>query len=233
MIKALICGGMGDSLIGFVKLQSKFSIEEIKNNIEITHVDIYNILFKSIANFYKSQEINYQLLKIDSWDWLKNQQENYDIIIADNSWNGNTNNSYLRNKINPEIKYYHLPNIDIVLHPVAGRNMNRRIPFDDIFEFCKNTPLKDICIIGWIEKQYETQLLTLSNVNTFLNESGTLIDILNLVCSCNIYIGNEGFSFILANIMKKNVYTRSLHNNNIADPTWNYTIINNLNSIII
>ena len=232
MIKVLGTGGLGDVIIEFVKLQNKFSIEEIQNNIELTHAEIYDILFPSMEAFYRSQEIKYyKTIKVYSWDWLKGQDKNYDIVFSNHYWDAREETAWLRNKLNPYIKFDKIENVTIVLQIVGGRNWNRRIPINEVIDFCQNNQDKIIHLIGYLEPNL-TNKLELSNVISHLNQ-GTIKNIIDLICSCNAYIGIEGFSLVLAGMMNKKIYARTIHNWHAVDPVWNLEEINNLESIQI
>ena len=81
-------------------------------------------------------------------------------------------------------------------------------------------------MIGYLEPNLANKF-ELPNVISHLNQ-GTIQDIVNLICSCNVYIGIEGFALCLAGMKNKTVYARIIHNNGPIDPDWNLIQINSL-----
>jgi len=190
----ITAGGFGDSAMSYAKLKAIEHGECI-----IHHLTRHSNLKDPIEAFYKSQDINGEVFIVDdSNSWCLHNKDNYDSYLGTHWF---AKNDIIESwEINPfpEFKYTEIENIDIVINPFSGVNDHSGIEEVELIEFCKHHD--NVTLVGKAYDGYEVP-----NSNNKINKT-EIDELVNIICSSNIFIGVEGFSCFVAAMAKKKVF---------------------------
>ena len=232
MIKLLTGGGLGDAAMSYAKLYSPYAPFANKpiEDLHVTHVEVPGNLIPTIEKFYKSQNINTDVFKIDSWQWLSDNISKYDYYLGTH-WSRENVGDPDSWEIEPfpPIVFDKIRTFKTVLCPSSGRSSNRKFSKDDILKF----DFDDLVYIGTGDKENLEFFDGLSGIS-FLNKTD-LWQAIDIICGCDIFIGQSGFLSFLAAMAKKKVYMVSEGQSSIyrVHPKWDVTYINNLSEVSI
>ena len=231
MFKFLTGGGLGDALMGYSKIQN-ICINKKIAEYSITHVEVVDTLLPSINEFYKSQKVNYEVLKIPSWSWLKNNKKKYDMWV-DTAWNDKITGytTLPRPKL---ILGESESSCDILICIASGRRNNRFFSPDEIRKFINHNKSKKIGLIGKVSDKQKIKYNNLSEYN-FINQLN-LTNLMNLINDSEIIITNAGFVAYFSLFLDKTCYVKpevAELTANYFHPQWKPIFINNLNNLII
>jgi len=208
-MKTLISGGgLGDAAMIFAAIQSKACPINLFEPYYLTHVELPRKLLSLISGFYRYQNIRAEVFHINSWDWLSKNRSDYDCFVSTH-WDGkNDFEDGWRINSFPDIVSNHIEGIDTIVSPSAGRNGNRKFREEDISKVILRDSVKVI-----------------SPDNT-----PTIRDLIDVICSANIVIGHAGFVTFFAGMAGKKVFMvpEKPASDMRVDPLWDVTEIGNL-----
>ena len=235
MLKALLLGGLGDSILQFAKLQSKYTLKEIQENISIDYCDPRwrENKVKSIIDFWQSQGVQINAFPMPTLTWIDDNKHTYDIMLIYPFNEPHKENNYLQTNPFPKIKYTHIPNIDIVIQPYGGTNLASQISFTQLMGFTDTIFNRTIHYIGWTNPAEENIFRRLQG-KSLLNQ-GNLVDFMNTAASAKIYIGFLSFGAFLTAMNKQQIFylNRTTKDHLYLCFEWNATNVHNLSEIHI
>tara|TARA_Y100001963_G_scaffold24316_1_gene32767 strand:- start:1497 stop:2198 length:702 start_codon:yes stop_codon:yes gene_type:complete len=204
MIKLLTGGGFGDAAMSVGKLYSKHTPFKVDlDNIHLTHVEVGSILLSPIKNFYKTQNINITVKEISNWEEKEVMRTEYDYYLGTH-WSHNNIGDESTWEINPFplLKFNKISNIDTLISISGGRpDKFRGFTNNDIIEL--DNKYENITFIGQSNDNFYSEYNFKNNNMVNKTDIQQLVD---CICSCNIFIGYAGFSMFLAAMAKKDVY---------------------------
>jgi len=227
--KILTGGGLGDALMVYSKL---YNFEDF----ELTHVEVPDKLLPAIDEFYKSQGIKAEVLKIPNWNWKRENLKNYDLFLDTSAYGIEMENPI---EIDP------FPNLnwelsggghDIVLSPSSGRDNERSFSFNEIKKFCnKYSDNYNICLVGTETIESQKRYNNIDGVDNYINNT-SIRALINIVSNGRVLyiISPSGFISFLGCMAGKIVFTKD-GRKNIEDryyhKEWNNKFIRSLNQV--
>lgn len=214
-------GGLGDAVLLYSQLM-KTGLD--KNEFHLTHGIVHNTLISVIAEFYESQNINFEIIKIGNWGWYQQNAHKYDKLL--NAIDTKNNEPFPIFNIGAEYDY------DIVISPSSGRNNERNFSHISIVKFINDYRERNIVLLGVKNnsKKYDN-LGALNLINkTKISES------IDIIASSKFVIAPSGFVSIVGNMLNKNVFTQE-DRMDIREKyyrcEWKNKFINDINDVII
>ena len=227
MIKLLTSGGFGDAAMSLAKIHARFS-DKI-DEIDLTHIRVRNDnLNPVIEKFYDSQEIKNKVITVHSWDWQKENRDEFDYFLG-SGWSSINHDDESSWEINPfpPIKYTEVSGSSVLLNPSSGgvAEGSKNFSKNKVDEFIFRYP--DTVIIGKGEGGYDNYPMSLYN-KTDVNS------LINLISSSEVVISPEGFTAYFAAMCGSKVYVKNENASAIykrKHPKWDLNVINDLDEI--
>jgi hypothetical protein len=236
MNKILLCGGMGDMLMGLSKLHKRYGLDTIKDKskTKLTHVEVPSQLINSIREFYYSQDIEAGVFSIPNWKWLDEHEKEFDLVLKSYDWFAIPANNNMENAPFLPIKYNHIPNSDVLIQPFSGWRMNRTLDLKEINTLIKENPHRQFKLAGWIPQNEYSKWSSLE-IENHCNKT-TMKEFTDLVCSSRTIITPLGVCMFLGTYTKREVFglikeTPGCRIEDCLDPRWNLTRIDSVTEV--
>jgi len=204
VIKLLTGGGFGDAAMSIGKLYSKYAPFKVDlENIHLTHVEVGSSLLPVISEFYKTQGVDIKTEEIPNWQYKEDIRSQYDYYLGTH-WSSNNVGDEYTWEINPfpYIKYDSIDNIDTVVHISSGRAEKfRGFTKDEIIEL--DNTFNNITFTGVSNDNFYSDY---NFRNSNMVNKTSIQDLVNVLCSCNTFIGYAGFTLFLAGLAGKDIY---------------------------
>ena len=204
MIKLLTGGGFGDAAMSVGKLYSKNApFEVLLDNIILTHIEVGNSLLPAIREFYKSQGITAVVTEIPNWDAKTKIRKENDYYLGTH-WSEHNVGAETTWEINPfpPLVFDTVEAGQTVVHISSGRKDKfRGFSKEDIIEL--DNRYKNLIFTGKSEDKFYNEYKF--NNKNMVNKT-TIKDLVDIICSCEIFIGYAGFALYLAGLANKDVY---------------------------
>jgi len=203
MIKLLTGGGFGDAAMSIGKLYSSSCPFKHPIGFNLTHVEVGNSLLLAISEFYKTQKINATVREIDNWNYKESIRHEYDYYLGTH-WSENNIGDESSWEINPfpPLVYDTVEDIDLVINISSGRKQKfRGFDKNDIIKL--DTNYSNITFIGQSNDRFFSDY---NFKNTNLVNKTSVKQLVDIICSCNTYIGYAGFALYLAGLANKQIF---------------------------
>ena len=204
MIKLLTGGGFGDAAMSVGKFYSQNAPFDIElSNKTLTHVEVGSTLLPAIREFYKSQNINAIVQEIPNWNAKEKMRSDYDFYLGTH-WSENNIGDETTWEINPfpHLFFDKIDNVETIVHVSSGRK-------DKFRGFTKEQLIQ-------LDKRYKNLIFTGKSEDSFFSEYNfsnknmvnktNIKELVDHICSCNIFIGYAGFALFLAGLANKDIY---------------------------
>jgi len=233
MLELMGNGGFGDCLVVFARvfsLKAPFKVNLNDTRLTFfTNVRAKSTLGVSIPEFYESQGINCRMVfGGNGASWVQKNRQDFDYYLS-GRWHGK-NRGEDNWEINPfpVIKHEKKPGIDVVIAPVAGWDNKRKFNGTVLRNFVVSIPKhRHLTYVGRGNKTYRNSIANLRG-NSLLNAT-TAKELVDVVCSAKVVIGNPGFITYLACMAGKKVFsTREAFSRSYFHPKWNANFITRL-----
>jgi len=233
MIKLLTGGGFGDAAMSIGKFYSQDAPFDVNTrDMHLMHVEVPGELLEAIREFYKTQGIDASVTQIPSWDWKDRNRYKFDYYLGAH-WSKHNIGDETTWEINPfpPLKYNVIDNIDTIVNISGGRKDKfRGFSTNEIMELDKR--LINITFTGKSDdpfyNEYEFE-------NTNLVNKTSVQEFVDLICSCDTYVGYAGFALFLAGLANKNIYGFKTNGDGWdyrVHPKWKVKKASNISEVI-
>lgn len=231
--RLLTAGGLGDAAMSYAKIFSTHAPFHISDcpNIEVTHIT--HIRGKgefatAIKDFYTSQGIKATIKFRKKVAEQVVDREDFDHYLGTHWFAKNVGDeeSWEINP-NPPLTYESVTCPKTLISPVAGVFGNRGFSLDML-------ALIDAEDIGYVGKiKNENGYFDKFKGENYINKT-TMEEFVNLICSCETFIGQSGFSALLAAMAGKKVYmvSEGQPTLNRVHPDWDVTYIESISDYL-
>jgi hypothetical protein len=228
-INLLTSGGLGDAAMSFAKIHARFS--DYLDKIFVTHIRVRDDnLYDTIHEFYNTQEIKNEVIKVPSWDWQPQNRNKYDFFLG-NNWTKENHNDESSWKIKsfPQIKYSKIEGIFTLLNPSSGgvKEGTKYFNKKKVEDFLEKHP-ETILIGRGNEKNYE-------DIPNSLYNKTSISELVNLIASADTVISPEGFVAYFAGMCGKRVFVKNDNTEAIykrKHPDWNMNLVSGVEEIL-
>tara|TARA_R110000765_G_scaffold16182_3_gene45818 strand:- start:3853 stop:4548 length:696 start_codon:yes stop_codon:yes gene_type:complete len=202
MIKLLTGGGFGDAAMSIGKLYSKDAPFNHPLEFNLTHVEVGNTLLPAISDFYKTQGIKANVFEIDNWDVKETIRSKYDYYLGTH-WSENNIGDESSWEINPfpPLIYDKVETGTVVNVSSGRRDKFRGFTKEEIIQL--DNQYNNLIFIGKSNDEFFNRYNF--NNNNLVNKT-TVKQLVDVVCSCDVYIGFAGFALFLAGLANKDIY---------------------------
>jgi hypothetical protein len=231
IVKLITGGGLGDAAMSIGNLYGDHQLFDWNGSIHLTHVEVPPKLLNAISAFYSTQKVNHTVTQIKSWEWLKKNRGEFDHYLG-TSWHENDCNekTWEMNPF-PPIIHSKVDRVDIVITPTAGRGASRKFDLKEIEKFSLKYGEKySIFYVGNVSEETENFIAKLPG-KSLLNNT-TMKELIDVLCSCSIFIGHAGFCAYLSAMSGSLTYlVPEVNSSKRIHPKWKVNKIKSLKQI--
>lgn len=234
MIKLLTGGGFGDAAMSIGKLYSKDAPFSHPISFELTHIETKGSnLLPAIKDFYDCQNIENKVFEIENWDVQKKIRDNYHYELGTHWFKDNvgSESTWEINPFPPLV--YDKVNVKTIINIGGGRigaPGARGFSLEEIIQF--DNQCTNLTFVGKTSNPfYEEYKFN----NTNLVNKTSVKELVDLVCSCDTYVGYAGFALFLAGLANKNIYGFKTGGDGWdyrVHPKWKVKQVSNVNETI-